>query len=212
MKEEANKEMDLLLRRLAQRDGVAGAAKARAEQHLDTDELSSYAQNVLTPAARARCTEHLAECAACRKLVTELSLSLGSAAVAEPSEAAHAPSALKNFLASLFSPLVLRYAVPALGVLIVMAIGFVVLRRQRQQEFVAQVEQQKTAPVATPGATPLEGQVNFGLTDQRAREVDHLKQANTAPAEPTVKKEAVAGEGKSGAVNGGVASAPAKAL
>jgi hypothetical protein len=141
MRQETNNEMDLLLRRLSGRGdgGARNGETGPGDRHLDVDELSSYAQNALPAAARARYTEHLAECASCRKLVTELSLSLGAATAAAPVETGLAPSGLKAFLASLFSPLVLRYAVPALGVIVLMVIGFVALRRPPSNEFVAQV-------------------------------------------------------------------------
>src|SRR5215211_5826466 len=103
MRHETNNEMDLLLRRLSRRGNVGardGETGASDQQHLDVDELSSYAQNVLPPAARARYTEHLAECVSCRKLVTELALSLGAVTVAAPVETRFASSGLKTFLAS----------------------------------------------------------------------------------------------------------------
>src|SRR6478672_3701545 len=127
---ETNNEIDLLLRRMARGNGAARNGVQHDDRHLDADELSSYAQNALPAAARARYTEHLAECATCRKLITELSLSLGSAAITAPVETAPAASGWKKFFASLFSPPVLRYAVPALGVIVVMVVGFIVLRRQ----------------------------------------------------------------------------------
>jgi hypothetical protein len=143
MKPETNNEMDLLLRRL----GRSAADSPADADHLDADELSSYAENALPAAARARYTEHLAECASCRKLVAQLSSSAGvvSAAV-KVSE----PSALRKFLASLFAPMVLRYAVPALGLIVVAVIGFTVLRRDERRDSVAQV--------AVPEATPVPSQ------------------------------------------------------
>ena len=55
MRQETNKEIDLLLRRLSRRDGeaVRDAETQIDESHLDADELSSYAQNVAPPKARA---------------------------------------------------------------------------------------------------------------------------------------------------------------
>src|SRR6185369_973991 len=122
MRQETNNEMDLLLRRLRRRgdDGPRDGETAQGDRHLDVDELSSYAENALPAEARARYTEHLADCASCRKLVTELSLSLGAVTVAAPVEAGLVPGGLKNFLAGLFSPMVLRYAVSALAVIVVM--------------------------------------------------------------------------------------------
>src|SRR5215216_454620 len=119
MRQETNKEMDLLLRRLGRRQDTPVSA-----DHLDADELSLYAENVLPPAARARYTEHLADCARCRELVVQLSSSAG-VVVAQETAKVFEPSALRKFLASLFSPMVLRYAVPALGLVVVAAIGFI---------------------------------------------------------------------------------------
>ena len=160
MKQERNNEIDLLLRRMSRPDGN-GALEELGEQHLDADELSAYAQNALPPAARARYIEHLAECASCRKLATELSLSLG-ATTATQVETVPVPGGLKAFLASLFSPLVLRYAVPALGVIVVMVIGFAVLRRQQHSEraLVAKAEKQPERVSASNGnpAAPVAGE------------------------------------------------------
>src|SRR5436190_10750145 len=112
MKQGTNNEIDLLLRRLSRRE--EGSDSAADKQHLDADELSSYAENALPAAARARYTEHLAECASCRRVVAQLSSSVGVVAFAESAKVS-APAVLRKFLASLFSPLVLRYAVPALA-------------------------------------------------------------------------------------------------
>src|SRR5690349_11766035 len=193
MRQKTNNEIDLLLRRMG-RDGVPRNSEARGgDRHLDADELSSYAQNALPAAARAHYTEHLADCATCRRLVTELSLSLGAAAA--PVAATHEPGGFKTFLASLFSPLVLRYAVPALGVIVVMIVGFVVLRQQRQQEFVAQVQDNK-APVAAPSSptTPAEG-----FIEQPKQENGQLQNSNARPNETKHKTESAAAEASGGA-------------
>lgn len=143
MKQETNNEMDLLLRRL----GRSAADASKDGDHLDADELSSYAENALPDAARARYSEHLAECANCRKLVAQLSSSVSVvSAAAKVSE----PSALKKFLASLFTPIVLRYAVPALGLIVVAVIGFTVLRQNEPRESVAQLKELESK------ATPLQ--------------------------------------------------------
>ena len=151
MRQETNKEIDLLLRRLSGRDGEAArdAETQLNDRHLDADELSSYAQNMAPPKARARYIEHLAECSTCRGLATELSLALGATTVAAPVETVSPASGLKKFLSSLLSPMVLRYAVPALGVIVVMAIGFVVMRqRQAPETMIAKVDERATQPAA----------------------------------------------------------------
>ena len=148
MRQETNKEMDLLLRRLGRQQETAASS-----DHLDADELSSFAENVLPSAARARYTEHLAECARCRELVVQLSSSAG-VVVAQETANVSAPSALRKFLASFFSPMVLRYAVPALGLVIVAAIGFMVSRNEGTNSPVAEVREQQPIHAPVPASQP----------------------------------------------------------
>ena len=68
MKQETNNEMDLLLRRLGRRPETSLSDGNGDVEHLDADELSAYAENVVPGGARARYTEHLAECTRCREL------------------------------------------------------------------------------------------------------------------------------------------------
>jgi hypothetical protein len=151
MKQGTNNEIDLLLRRLGRR---ADGELRPDENHLDADELSSYAENALPSAARARYTEHIADCSRCRELVVQLSSSVGLVNAEEAVKVA-APSGVKAFLASLFSPMVLRYAVPALGVLVVMLIGFAVVRRNRMAESVVQVKAPEQRIIfAVPNESP----------------------------------------------------------
>jgi hypothetical protein len=142
MKQETNNEIDLLLRRLSRRQN--GTTDG---DHLDADELSSYAENALPAAARARYTEHLAECSRCRELVVQLSSAAG-VVVAETSKASE-PSGLRKFLASLFSPMVLRYAIPTLGLIVVAMIGFAVFRTEELSNAPTDVAYQREAPIAS---------------------------------------------------------------
>lgn len=150
MRQESNNEMDLLLRRLGRQQETSATS-----DHLDADELSSFAENVLPPAARARYTEHLAECARCRDLVVQLSSSAG-VVVAQETARVSEPSALKKFLASFFSPTVLRYAVPALGLVVIAAIGFMVSRREPgvANSPVAEVRDQQPIQATVPPSEP----------------------------------------------------------
>jgi len=159
MKHESNNEMDLLLRRLGRRDEPAAA-----DNHLDADELNAYAENALPAKARARYMAHLAECASCRSLVVELSSSANVVASTE-SAAVNEPSGFRKLLASLFTPMVLRYAAPALGLIVVAAIGFVVLRRERRSEYVAQETNTQQQTATAPATKSPEDVVNnYGLT------------------------------------------------
>ena len=196
MRQETNKEIDLLLRRLSRRDGeaVRDAETQLDDRHLDADELSSYAQNVAPPKARARYTEHLAECSTCRRLATELSLALGPTTAAAPVETVSPASGLKRFLSSLLSPMVLRYAAPALGVIVVMVIGFVVLRQRDAGEvFTARLEPRNAqAPV------PNSGSATQPLADgnQKAEGEQRGAKAPNAPQEPAQPRESGPGAGR----------------
>lgn len=148
MRQETNNEMDILLRRLARQQETSAST-----DHLDADELSSYAENVLPPAARARYTEHLAECSRCRDLVVQLSSSAG-VVVAQQTAKVSEPSVLRKFLTSFFSPMVLRYAVPALGLVVVAAIGFMVSRDEGTNSPIAEVRNQQPAQAPVPASQP----------------------------------------------------------
>jgi len=178
MKEETNNEMDLLLRRLGRRDDKSAPDTNGDIDHLDTDELNAYAENVLPAAARTRYTEHLAECARCRELVVQLSSSAGVVPAVETVKAPE-PSALRKFIASLFSPLVLRYAVPALGLIVVAAIGLLVLRQNKNaDESIAQTGQApQSTGVVTQAATPSESK---DFSDSYDRDTKAAKPARSS--------------------------------
>jgi hypothetical protein len=149
MKEAKNNEIDLMLRSLARREqsasaghsleGGASAAK-QGQLHLDADELNSYAENALPAVARARYTEHLADCAMCRKLAAQLSLTSGATLRPISSETGKQWS-LRDFLSGIFTAPVLRYGVPAFSLIAIIAVALVMNRQQSTQpELVARNE------------------------------------------------------------------------
>ncbi|HEU4834131.1 MAG TPA: zf-HC2 domain-containing protein [Pyrinomonadaceae bacterium] len=174
MKQETNNEMDLLLRRLSRRDDAP--VPDGGSNHLDADELSAYAEDALPAPARARYLAHLADCSRCRSLVVQLSSSAGVVATTETAKVA-GPSGLKKFLASLFTPMVLRYAAPALGLIVVAAIGFVVLRREQSDKLVTQVTNNEQLSTPSP-VEPAAGYSHDGIT-----------QSAPAPGEVAGKQE-----------------------
>jgi hypothetical protein len=209
MKQETNNEMDLLLRRLGRRDETT--VSNAADGHLDADELSAYAENAVPPAARARYAAHLAECSRCRQLVVQLSASVGVVVATESAKVA-GPSGWKKFLASFFTPMVLRYAAPALGLIVVAAIGFLIMRRDRSPNDVAQVTNTQQTPAALP--TTGDGSVNYSFTnptpspdgfrDKQVRGVETESPARMPNAPPVVtsvetevSKDAAAAQPKS---------------
>ena len=168
MKQETNNEMDLLLRQWGRRQDVLAPD---AEDHLDADELNAYAENVLPAKTRARYTAHLAECSRCRELVVQLSGSAG-VVLAEETARAAAPSGWRKFLASLLSPMVLRYAAPALGLIVVAVIGLVVLRRDNSRDLVSQVQNEQARPAVV--AQRAEPNQPSSSADTPSRQIDSL--------------------------------------
>ena len=153
MKEAKNNEIDLMLRSLARRGQSTSAghsledepAVRQGQLHLDADELNSYAENALPAAARARYTEHLADCSTCRKIAAQLSLASG-ATLRPFSAEARKPWSLSGFLSAVFSAPVLRYAVPALSLIAIIAVALVINRQQStQKELVARNEPSGTS-------------------------------------------------------------------
>jgi hypothetical protein len=139
MKQGKNNEIDLLLRSLARAqrgesaldpDGPFARENQDLTDHLDADELSSFAEGVVPAPARTRFIAHLADCENCRGVVVGLTQASRAAAGSETRE----PQSGAGFwskMASLFSPPVLRYAVPAIALSAVIAISFFALRQNR---------------------------------------------------------------------------------
>src|SRR5688572_8247281 len=154
MKKANNNEMDLVLQSLAKRGEsslFAQAAGWKSENdmsaHLDADELNSYAEGVVPETARARYTEHLADCAACRRVVVSLTQALGPAPQVIKAEEQRGKS-LWDKLGALLSLPVLRFGVPALALTAILSIAFLMWRREQRADFVAQHQPEvMTAPV-----------------------------------------------------------------
>jgi Putative zinc-finger len=142
--------MDRLLRRYSRRNAEALPAAGNALNenaqdrtggaHMDADELNAYAEGALPEAARARYFTHLADCDSCRKLVTELTLASGALVEEKRVAVTETPrsKSWREWLAAIFSPPVLRYAVPALALFGVIIVAVVMMRARREESFVAQ--------------------------------------------------------------------------
>jgi hypothetical protein len=198
MNREPNKEIDILLRKLSgKQNGDAGAAEgsssASAREHLDTDELSAYAENALPASLRSRYTEHVADCSSCRKIVTQLSLS-STAATAQAVVEQPTPSRLKTLLASLFSPLVIRYAVPGMAVILLVAIAWIVVRREPVSTDVAQNTDSRQAlntPANSPTVSSTPNDAGFIAKEGRtepSRETQAVRSEDRAAATSAGKK------------------------
>jgi hypothetical protein len=146
MKQAKYNEIDVLLRGLAKgaKSGKSslvahdhGAEEQTLAEHMDADELSSYAERALPAGALARYTAHLSNCPNCRQRVTELALASGISVREAPTETITDVGFWQK-LSVFFSPQVLRYAVPALALFAIIGVGLIALREKPQTEFVAQ--------------------------------------------------------------------------
>jgi hypothetical protein len=212
MRPEPNNEIDLLLRQLSRRNRAP--VSEIDEQHLDADELNSYVANALPAATRARYTAHLADCSSCRKLVVELGAVQGPVTV-QASGPAVAPSRLMGFLTSLFSPMVLRYAVPALGLMVIAVIGVVVLRKEGRDAPIARSEspagQVTNAPQESPGSGYIALDSNSRGRTEEGKQQPAAPAANEgqrAKAAPITKEAAPVVANQPGAPSGAVAAEP----
>ena len=195
MKQSEHNEIDSLLRHLARSEGSvrAGSAKSiRAEPglHLDADELSSYAEGALPPATRARYTSHLADCDDCRQMIVQLSLASG--VVIKEDSGAQGPAARSNWkkiLAAFFSPAVLRYAMPALAVVVVAFAFFAYQRQQRESHFEA-LNRQPDVPTATQTKEGGGAQQSAGDTyTQPGREARKVERPQSDAVKPMADEE-----------------------
>src|SRR2546430_2635457 len=117
-------QMEVLLRRFT--GGLSGEA---ANDHLDADEMSAFAEGGLPPAARAQYVSHLADCDQCRKQVSGLAIAAGAVARTEQSVAEKIESRrFWQILAGFFAVPMLRYAAFAAVLLIVAGVAFIALR------------------------------------------------------------------------------------
>ncbi|HYG12361.1 MAG TPA: hypothetical protein VD835_20630 [Pyrinomonadaceae bacterium] len=187
MKAEFDKDIDSLLRESARRGRAAsvepGAAAGGAVHaaHLDADEQSAYAENALPAAARAHYAAHLADCDDCRRNVTRLALAAGMPAQLEPRATAAEQAVPANVnwrerLGALLAPRAWRYAVPALALLLVSVVTFVVLtRKPREQAADTTIARRNTSEPQRPQAAQPE--------THHAQQNDNAT-ATTIPAAP----------------------------
>ena len=158
MKQANNNEVELLLKSLARGRGEsplqsrATSGESVASEHLDADELNSYAEGVAPAPARARYIEHLADCEACRGIAVGLTQAAGAANRYDVREQ-QGGSSFWQKVTALFSQPILRYAVPALVLTAVIGIGLFALKQQRQTDLVAQNQPEVAAPPSSQGDT-----------------------------------------------------------
>ena len=157
MKQEQDKEIDLLLRRHARNEksrlkGAFFVEEGNGEKafgfedsaHLDADEMNAYAENALPANARARYAKHLVDCNNCRTLVTRLALSANPIIDETKSEtvanATERQSWGKWFLSLLTLP-TLRIAGPVAAVLCIAVVSVVVWQSRNESPYLSKATQ-----------------------------------------------------------------------
>jgi hypothetical protein len=208
MKEGFDKEIDLLLGRYARGAaksfaGGDGAAVA-ASSHLDADELGAFAEGALPTPARLAAASHLADCDRCRGVAVALSRALGGGAelkqegvAVPPSTETEKPAAWRAWVATLFSPRVLRFAAPVLALSVVAVVSFVALRSRNAGSMEStmntrpQTESSKPQPNAGTAATAEAANENReGLVVQDTEDAsrkDDVARVTSQPPSPTVR-------------------------
>ena len=135
-------QMDVLLRRYAgHSQGTA------ATEHLDADEINAFAEGSLPAAARSRYVSHLVDCDDCRQIVSQLAISSGALIPTQ----AETRAGVQGYtwwkrLSGFFSPLTLRYAAFAMVLIAAAGVVFLVIRRPRESNLVAQRQQNERVP------------------------------------------------------------------
>ena len=162
-------QMDVLLRRF-----TGGLSGEPANDHLDADEMSAFAEGALPPAARAQYVSHLADCDRCRKQVSSLAIATGAVARTEQSVAEKIERRrFWQILAGFFAVPVLRYAAFGAVLLIVAGVGFIALRpRGDRPALVASNESKQQEPVtAVKPSTDTNGGLNKDSNTARSASV-----------------------------------------
>jgi len=218
-------EIDLMLRTLARAEKNPTQSRissrgdgAAPSDHLDADELNSYAEGLVPEPARVRYTEHLADCAVCRGIVVDLTQAAGASARHEVAEA-RSESSFWQKLAALFAPSVLRYAVPVLLLTVVIGIGLFALRRQGENALVARNEQvavqpapadtNRPAPINAP-SPQIPGEVAAPATSAKTEDKPKKPEVSQTPLDSvsTLEKEAPAKAAKDADEAGAGTSVP----
>ncbi|MBX7174789.1 MAG: hypothetical protein K1X72_27685 [Pyrinomonadaceae bacterium] len=183
MVNEFDKEIDAMLRDLAKGDSFA---QVLPETHLDADEISAFAENVLPNKARLRITGHLADCSKCRRILANLAFLTSEA----ESEIIHEESKtivslpVIPWYKKLFAASNLTYAMGALALLLVGMIGLFILQNSNRSEpMVAQADKAASAEKSSgPNAGTLEG--DAGESPTYAANSNSSSTANVPMATP----------------------------
>jgi hypothetical protein len=138
-------QIDVLMRRYAKH-----SSSEAPPEHLDADELNAFAEGSLPLAARASYVSHLAACENCRQLVSQLAMSSGAVATAEPAGSTEMEGASwSQRVAAFFAPRTLRYAAFAVVLIAAAGVVFLVARRPANNSALVARNEQENQPAVT---------------------------------------------------------------
>lgn len=138
MEIEFDKEIDAILRSAAK--GLQSVELS--SKHLDADEISSFAENVLPAKSRLRAIEHLADCLRCRKILIEIS-AFEAATPIEVVRVAEIKTEIPWYK-KLFAFPNLAYSLGAVCLVFAGIIGFTVFQSKNSLDTVAKLEEKQT--------------------------------------------------------------------
>lgn len=152
MEFEFDKEIDAILRGVAKQPNFANSPT----EHLDADEISMFAENVLLGDARLKAMSHLADCQRCRIILTNV-VKLNSEVEQEIVHTIANPiieTKQLSWFEKLFTVPNLAYTMGGLILVFAGIIGFSVLQNNKSDSIVAKVEEtQVSQSKGTSGAS-----------------------------------------------------------
>lgn len=195
MKQQEYNEIDSLLRSWAgrERSAASNSTVNSSGAHLDADELSSYAEGALPPAARSRYTSHLIDCDECRKVVAQLAIASGPV-LKESLGTKSEVSGWRKALAAFFAPAVLRYAVPALGLIVVGVLFFASrsITDRTAMNFEKREQAAQAPAVSSPATKAPSAYFDSAPEQQAAKETPRTKPSDVKSGETGEKEQATA--------------------
>jgi hypothetical protein len=150
MEFEFDKEIDAILRGVAKQPNFANSPT----EHLDADEISMFAENVLLGDARLKAMSHLADCQRCRIILTNV-VKLNSEAEQEIIHTIANPiieTKQLSWFEKLFTVPNLAYTFGALTLVFAGFIGFSILQNNQNNELAKAINDETVQSKGTSGA------------------------------------------------------------
>lgn len=179
MEFEFDKEIDAILRKA--RESEFEFSENPNSPHLDADEISAFAANALPEKAKMSYTAHLADCARCRKILSNLILLESKAETFAASSDAEAEigTAQTPWYRRVFAMPNLAYAMGALALLFSGLIAFIVLQSSFQS--VSEVSQiGEKADTENFGSAPATSSANMAVNTNAVSNSASVFESNTA--------------------------------